>query len=252
MKADYFSGVADSYSRFRPNYPPVLFDYLFGLCRRRRLAWDCATGNGQAATALTAGFDAVLATDLSAEQIARAACRRAVHYAVASAESPPVAESAVDLVTVAQALHWFDLGRFYAAVDRVLADDGVLAVWCYQLLRIDAVVDAVVRRYYHDVVGSYWPPQRALVEDGYRSLPFPYREIGCPEMTMTHEWSLAQLFGYLGSWSASQRYREIRGDEPLKSIGAALERAWGDPAASRIVRCPVVMRVGRRPPRAPT
>ncbi len=168
-----------------------------------------------------------------------------------AAERPPLGAAAIDLVTVAQALHWFDLTVFFRAVDRVLTDDGVLAVWCYQLLRIDAAVDAVIDRLYHEIVGRFWPAQRRLVEQGYARLPFPYSEQSCPSFAMEYQWSLQRLLGYLGSWSACQRYREANGADPVALLARALGDAWGDPARERIVRWPLVVRLGHRPQRRP-
>lgn len=246
MQNNYFSRVAGAYARYRPQYPPELYEFLAGCCRHRRRAWDCATGNGQAAGALASHFDFVLATDVSMQQLARATGQARVAYAVSSAEQPPLGTAAVDLVSVAQALHWFDLSVFYRTVDRVLADGGVLAVWCYQLLRIDAAVDAVIDRLYHKIVGPFWPPQRKLVEQGYATLTFPYPEQSCPPFAMQYEWSLQQLLGYLGSWSACQRYREANRSDPVALVAGRLGDAWGDSAGTRIVRWPVVVRVGQR------
>ena len=247
MKNNYFSTVAGAYACYRPHYPQELYEFLAGCCRHVRRAWDCATGNGQAAVALAAHFDFVVATDLSQQQLAHAAASDRVGYAVSSAEQAPLGTAAVDLVSVAQALHWFDLPVFYRAVDRVLAEDGVLAVWCYQLLRTNAEVDAVIDRLYHEVVGPFWPPQRKMVEQGYATLAFPYPERSCPPFAMKYEWSLQQLLGYMGSWSACQRYREANRKDPVALIAGALGEAWGDPAATRIVRWPLAVRVGKKP-----
>ena len=251
MSTDFFSTIADSYARYRPGYPPALYAFLAAHCRRRRLAWDCATGNGQAACGLAAHFDLVVGTDLSLTQLSRARRSPRVVYAASTAERSPFAEASVDLVTVAQALHWFELPAFYSDIDHVLADDGLLAIWSYQLLRVSPAVDSVVDRLYHEIVGPFWPPQRALIEQGYGSLPFPYREIDCPTFTMAYDWSLERLIGYLGSWSASQRYREAHGEDPVRKVATALGDAWGDAGERRAVRWPLILRAGRRPARNP-
>ena len=175
---DHFSGHAACYQQFRPNYPDALFTYLAALCPAHELAWDCATGNGQAAVALAPHFERVIATDASAQQIDQAGPHPNVEYLVAPADKAPINDGIVDLVTVAQALHWFDVKSFYAEVNRSLKSGGVLAVWCYQLHSINPEIDSIVTQLYSGIVGPYWPPERKIVEDGYKSLP--YRSTNLP------------------------------------------------------------------------
>ena len=163
---DHFSTQADAYARYRPTYPDALYAWLASRVPARALAWDCGTGSGQAAVALAAHFTQVIASDPSREQIAHATAHARVRYFVASAEQPPAEAMGADLVTVAQALHWFDLERFYPALERVLSPGGLFAVWGYGLMRITPQVDAVVTHYYTDVVGPYWPPDRCHIESG--------------------------------------------------------------------------------------
>ena len=164
------------------------FGYLSSLCPHHELAWDCATGNGQAAVALAPYFGTIIATDASQKQIDHARPRDNVQYRVAPADAAPLADGSVDLVTVAQALHWFDLPRFYDEVRRVARPDGIIAVWCYQLHTVTPEVDAIVNRYYSDIVGADWPPERRLVEDGYQTLAFPFEEVASPPFQMVHHW----------------------------------------------------------------
>src|SRR5262249_48916706 len=159
---------------------------------------------GQAAVSLASRFDRVFATDASREQIDNAEVHPKIVYRVAPAEESGLERASVDLVTVAQALHWFDLDRFYPEVRRVAATGGVLAAWCYNRLTVEPAVDSVVERYYEEIVGPYWPPERAKVEQGYTSLPFPVEEIRHPEFEMQERWTLAHLVGYLGTWSAAR------------------------------------------------
>jgi SAM-dependent methyltransferase len=169
-------------------------------------------------------------------------------YRVATAEDSGLETETVDLVTVAQALHWFDRPRFYAEVGRVLVPGGggVIAVWSYQLASVDTRVDRVIRHLHGDVVGAYWPLERALVERGYASLSFPFAEISPPPFLMEETWDLAQLVGYLGTWSAVQRYREKNRGDPIERVRPDLERAWGDPERPRVVRWPLSLRAGRK------
>lgn len=246
MFKDHFSGHAANYSTFRPSYPTELYEWLADTCRLRKCAWDCATGNGQAARTLAKFFSRVVATDASAEQIAHATAPDNVHFQLGSAERSELLDESIDLVTVAQALHWFDLGRFYAEVQRVLKPGGVLAVWSYQLGRISQDVDVVVGHLYKDITGPYWFPERGIVDSGYRGLPFPFKELQVPQFSMSCEWTFGQLTGYLETWSGTQRYREVTGSSALDHVTIRLQEAWGDPQAVRTVTWPLNVRVGYR------
>lgn len=243
---DHFSRQARGYAASRPGYPAQLFRYLAGIAPGRGRAWDCATGNGQAAVALAAHFNEVIATDASEQQLANAPPHERVDYRLAVAESTTIETRSVDLVTVAQALHWFDLDRFYREASRVLKPGGIMAAWSYAQLRISPAVDAVIAGLYGDIVGGYWPPQRRLVEEGYRSLAFPFRELPAPVFEMADRWPLDRLVAYLGSWSAVQRYKEANGADPVALIADRLQDAWGE-AAQRTVRWPLAVRAGVRP-----
>ena len=248
---DHFSPPAAGYARYRPRYPEALFDFLAGLCREHTLAWDCGTGNGQAAVALTRHFAHVVATDASAAQIAHAQPHARIAYHVAPASASPLAEATADLVTVAQALHWFPFEAFYAEARRVLKPGGVLAVWAYGFQQnVGGGVDEILRRFYQEIVGPYWPPERRYIDEGYRTIPFPFPEIEPPAFFLAHRWTLAEQLGYLRTWSATRRYREANGDDPVARIEPALTAAWGDPEVPREIRWPVFLRVAR-PAEAP-
>jgi SAM-dependent methyltransferase len=246
--ADHFSRLASGYRECRPEYPAELFGYLASLTSRRELAWDCAAGSGQATIPLALHFRRVVATDASAAMLERAPRHPAIEYRVAPAESSGLPDDSVDLVTVAQAMHWLDLTSFYAEVGRVLLPGGVVAVWTYgrQILGIGAL-DLLLEHFYDGVVGPYWPPERCHVESGYRTLPFPFSEIKPPSFVMEAHWTLGQLLGYVRTWSATQRYREIVGNDPVERLGQELARDWGAPDALRRIEWPLSLRVGRRP-----
>jgi SAM-dependent methyltransferase len=240
---DHFSRQAADYAKFRPRYPQELFNYLGTTAPSRQLAWDCGTGNGQAAVRLASVFDRVIATDASEKQIANAEPHERVEYRVAPAENSGIELETIDLIMVAQALHWFDLNGFYAEVQRVLKPDAVLAASAYNLLHIDPAIDEIVNRYYYDVVGPFWPPERKLVEQ-FADLPFPFHEIDPPKFEMTAQWNLDHLVGYLGTWSATQRFIAAKGSDPLEQIADELRRAWGDSQQTRKVVWPLILRIG--------
>jgi SAM-dependent methyltransferase len=242
---DHFSRHARDYARFRPDYPEALYAFLAERSPGRSCAWDCATGSGQAALGLATRFDVVVATDASAGQLAQAAAHPRIAYAVALAEAAPLGNAGTDLVTVAQALHWFDLDRFYREARRVLRPRGVLAAWCYGLHRVTPGIDALVDRFYEDVLGPYWPPERRHIESGYRTLPFPFTELAVPSFSVERRWRLDEYLGYLGTWSAVQRYRAARGHDPLALLAVQLSRRWGAPGERRRVAWSIHLRLGR-------
>jgi SAM-dependent methyltransferase len=244
---DYFSRSARAYARYRPGYPPGLFDYLADVAPGRDLAWDCGTGNGQAAIQLADRFARVHATDASPQQIGEAMPHERVNYAVERAESVSLPDDSVDLVTVAVAVHWFDFDRFYGEVRRALVPGGILAVWTYHLPVIEPDVDRVVRRYYADVLAGFWPDRFRYVDTRYRTLPFPLPELEPPVFEHGVEWDLDSLAGFLGSWSAAQVYRAREGRHPLGEVWDELRQAWGDSTVARSVRWPLHLRVGRNP-----
>jgi SAM-dependent methyltransferase len=243
---DHFSKQAADYAIFRPGYPQELFTYLGTIAPSRQLAWDCGTGNGQAAVELASGFDRVIATDASEKQIANAEPHEHVEYRVAPAENSGIESETIDLIMVTQALHWFDLDRFYAEARRVLKPDGVLAASAYNLLRIEPAIDEIANRYYYDVVGPFWPPERQLVER-FADLPFPFDEIHAPKFEMTAQWSFEHLLGYLRTWSSTQRFIAAKGTDPLDQITNDLRSAWGKLQRTRSISWPLVVRIGRKP-----
>jgi SAM-dependent methyltransferase len=242
---DYFSDEARAYAAFRPRYPEGLFAWLADLAPERRLAWDAGTGSGQAAVGLAAHFERVIATDASAAQLANARPHPRVEYRRAVAGESGIAARSVDLVTVAQALHWFDRPRFYAEVRSVLVPRGVIAAWCYRLQRVDPAVDAVAEHLYRDLLGEWWTPDRRLVDEEYRTVEFPFEELTPVRFDLSAVWTLPQVLGYLGTWSAVRRCRAETGRNVVEEIGPALAAAWGDPDRPREVRWPLAMRVGR-------
>ena len=246
---DHFSSVANRYADFRPRYPAALFDYLASLVPQGAVVWDCACGNGQATLDLATRFDKVIATDASREQIASAATHPKIEYRAASAEQSGLPDQSIALVSVAQALHWFDFDRFHAEVNRVLVPNGMIAVWAYGINTV-AGDDAnqLIKDFYAKTVGPYWPPERKLVEEGYRTIPFPYEEIKPPPLRMEAYWTLDQLLGYFSTWSATNHFIKTTGRNPLEPLAADLKRVWGKVDALRQIVWPLTLRVGRKHP----
>jgi ubiquinone/menaquinone biosynthesis C-methylase UbiE len=241
---DHFSKQAADYAKFRPRYPQELFKYLASTTPSHHLAWDCATGNGQAAVGLASVFDRVIATDASEKQVANAQPHERVEYRVAPAETSGLESNSVDLIMVAQALHWFDLAQFYEEVRRVLKNGGIFAASAYLLLHITPRIDRIINQdYYQRIVGPFWPLERKLVEH-FEELPFPFSEVESPKLRLAAQWNLAHLTGYLRSWSATQRFIAANHHDPLADIADDLRAAWGEPAHPRQVFWPLTLRIG--------
>ncbi len=241
---DHFSIQAEDYSIYRPEYPAELYQWLGTLCDENQLAWDCATGNGQAAVALTNQFSYVIGTDASESQIYRAMIYPRVEYEVGLAHQSPHKDHTIDLVTVAQALHWFDFELFFAEVERVCKPNGVLAVWCYELHQITPEVDAVIEHYYNEIIGDFWPAERKHIEQAYESIEFPFEPIKSPKCSMNKQWTFDHLLGYLGTWSATQKYMTTHNKDPRELIIEPLKAAWGSDD-TRSVNWPVTIKTFR-------
>ena len=242
---DHFSGHAAAYARHRPSYPPELFAWLAGQCRQRTLAWDCGTGNGQAAHALAAHFAQVHATDLSAEQLAEATPDPRIRFHAAPAEASGLVDQSCDLVTVAQALHWFCHDAFYAEVKRVLRPGGLIAAWTYKLLDVEPAINRLVEHFHNRTVGPWWPPERKWVDVSYVGMPFPFVDVAVPAFTIHRDWTLEQLLAYLRTWSATQRYIKETGNDPTLALGEQLAAVWTDRSQTKTIAWPLAIRCGR-------
>ena len=241
---DLFSGHSKQYATFRPTYPDQLYQFLFQHVPNKGRAWDCATGNGQVARHLSTCFQEVQATDISPQQIEQAFQATNIHYAVCTAEKTSFPDHSFDLITVGQALHWFDQAKFFDEVKRVGKPESILAVWGYALLFIDTPIDAIILDFYHNTVGPYWDVARRQVEAEYKTVAFPFSEITAPSFAIEVPWSLQHLTGYLESWSATQKYIKAKGSNPVAAVLQQLHSFWKKDEL-KLVRFPVFMRMGR-------
>ncbi len=241
---DRFAFAAGAYASYRPRYPAALFDWLRGRLPKARRVWDCGTGSGQAASALAKRFELVIASDPSIAQLSHADRANAPRYVAMTAEACALARGSIDLVTVAQALHWFDREAFFGEVCRVLVDGGVLAIWSYGLPSVEPAIDEVLRQFHDVEVGPYWSPERRLVERGYEGVELPIVEEPVPGFPMYVSWTLPQLGGYLSTWSAVGRYREATGSDPVLGVMRELAGRWGRADDERVIRWPLTLRVG--------
>jgi len=243
---DHFSNHAKEYSDFRPTYPKEVFEFLASQCSHHELVWDCATGNGQSALALTSFFDKVQASDASAEQIKHAIPHNKVTYHTWSAEASELPDNSVDLITVSQALHWFNFDLFYKEAKRVLKKNGVLAAWCYELFNVrnNEALTEILRHIYNDIAGPHWPDERAYVEQHYNSIPFPFEESKVPNFAMITEWDFETFCGYIKTWSASKIYHNATGQDVLHDSLTKLKTIWGD-QETYTLEWPLYFRLGK-------
>jgi ubiquinone/menaquinone biosynthesis C-methylase UbiE len=241
---DNFSQQAKLYASFRPHYPSTLYEFLFKQGTNFDVALDCATGNGQVAVVLASKFKTVYATDISEKQLAQAPALSNVIYKIEAAEKTSFPD-AFDLVTVAQAIHWFDFDKFYAEVKRVLKPGGIFAVIGYGLISINTEIDKWIAHYYWNVVGPYWDKERRYIDEAYTTIPFPFNEIPSPKLFIEYSWNKEQFIGYLHTWSSLQHYIKANNKSPLTyELLQALDKVWKDDEILP-VKFPLFVRMGR-------
>ena len=241
---DHFSDRAARYAEFRPRYPDALSEYLASLVSHPAIAWDVGCGSGQLSTQLGDHFERVIATDASAEQVARATPHPRVEYLVAPAERSPLADHSVDLVVVAQAAHWFDLPAFYMEVRRVARPGAAIVLITYAITEVEPPIGAIVDRFYAVTRKDWWPPERRHTEDLYARLPFPFAEMSPPPIEMSVHWTADQLIGYISTWSAVRALEKARGSAEFDRLAADIRTNWGG-LETRKVWWPLGIRVGR-------
>lgn len=252
MFKDHFSGHASDYRRHRPSYPKALFDFLASQANEKKCVWDCATGNGQAAVMLANDFEQVIATDASAEQIAQAEARDNIQYAVAPAENSGLDDHSVDLVTVAQALHWFDHDAFFKECHRVLKPGGLFATWWYRLVHLKKHSDAgkaILREFYKEIVGPHWPKERQHIDRDYQTIEFPFTPVDAPQFSIDLDWNLEQFLNYLKTWSGTKTYIQKFGEDPVERwFKPRILAVYSSLDAPCPVSFPTPLKVGRYEP----
>lgn len=241
---DNFSRQADLYAQYRPDYPAALFEYIMQFVPVKKTAWDCATGNGQSAIILSGYFEQVIATDISSKQLNNAAKANNIHYSVQPAEHTTIENNSIDLITVAQAIHWFDYEKFYAEAVRVAKEHSVIAVWCYSLLKINPAIDAIINEYHFTTLANYWDTERKYVDEGYQNIPFPFEKIETPAFAIEKYWTIDELEGYLNTWSALQKFVAVNGYNPVPELIKNISPHWGSNAQQKII-FPIHLRLGK-------
>lgn len=242
---DNFSKQSDLYVKYRPHYPDELYAYLQALTAEHHLAWDCGTGNGQAATGIAKYYDQVVATDPSEAQIKNALGCKNVAYAVGPAERSGLENNSVDLITIANALHWFDFDLFNKEALRVLKPGAVIAAWGYGNPSHSAAIDQVITRFHDEIIGSYWLPENRLVEKNYSTVPFPFEEIQAPVFKIEKMLGFTDLIGLFGTWSAVQHCKDKTGKDPVAQIEEELKKAWKELSEEKRFTWKLALKVGR-------
>lgn len=244
---DHFSKHADAYARFRPGYPQELFAYLSSLTPDHLLAWDCGTGNGQSAIQLVEFFDQVYASDPSPQQLKNAFKHERIAYRSEPAEAPLALEDhSVDMITVAQALHWFEFDAFYFQVKRVLKSKGVIAAWAYGLPQINPAIDQLLREFHDDTVGAFWLAENKMIDANYSSIPFPFEEVLAPDFYITQYASLFELMGHVSTWSATQKYILQHRENPVNALTEKLMEHWLDsPEIKKKITWKLILKIGK-------
>ena len=242
--ADHFSTISARYAAYRPHYPRALVDALADRAPARDVAWDIGCGTGQLSVALGHRFARVIATDPAQAQLDQAEAAPNVEYRCAPAEASGLPDGSVDLAVAAQAAHWFDWPRFLVEVGRVARPGALIALVTYG--NVAFAGDAPLVAFYRDVLGPYWPRERAHVENGYRDLVLPWPAARAPEIAMTASWTRDELLGYVGTWSATVKLVATQGIAPVERVAAELAASWPDPDERRTIRWPLTLKLARR------
>lgn len=241
---DNFSSASDKYAQYRPVYPPELFEYINSNVSDKEAAWDCGTGNGQVAFELAKTFNTVFATDISQSQIDNATQAHNIQYSLQAAEKTNFENDRFDLIVVAQAIHWFNIEKFYSEVQRTAKNDALLVVVGYGRLEINNAIDTLITDFYQNIIGPFWDKERRFIDEAYQTIPFPFEELQTPNLAITLTWTLEHLIGYLNTWSAVKHFIKQNHYNPVDQLQKVLEQCWGD-EEFKSIRFPLFLRVGR-------
>lgn len=244
---DNFSDASSSYKKFRPTYPPQLYQAILAQTEARRSCWDCGTGNGQVAAELSKYFEQVYATDVSENQISHSVRKDNIIYKAERAEKTSFADEQFDIITVAQAIHWFDLKKFDLEVARVLKPKGLLFIWGYGLIRIEKEIDKVIDHLYTQEIGPYWDRQRKYIDEHYQGIELNLSKMEAPQsLSITQTWTLDSFIGYLRTWSSVKKYWKAHDDhDPTLSVKTELQAFW-EPEEKKDVRFPIFMQIWQK------
>lgn len=241
---DNFSSQSDKYAKYRPSYPSDFYDYLNLIVPNKQHAWDCGTGNGQVALELSKTFNCVLATDISQSQIDNALQADNIQYSVQAAERTNFEDNLFDLIITAQAIHWFDFNKFYGEVIRTSRKNAIMCAIGYGRIEISKQIDHVITNFYKNIIGLYWDKERKYIDQNYRTIPFPFKEIQAPNFAIKLQWDIEHLIGYLNTWSAVQHFIRQNNYNPIEQIKPEIEQLWGKEQTKQ-VRFPLLLRVGQ-------
>jgi SAM-dependent methyltransferase len=243
---DNFSTQAATYAQFRPTYPDSLFNFILQHVDNKQVAWDCATGNGQAAKVLADYFERVEATDISQKQLDNAVQKPNINYSIQAAEITSFPDNSFDLITVAQAAHWFDFDAFYAEIKRVAKPNAVIAIWGYGTMTFDEKpLNDIFQEFYWDRMGKYWDKERRHIDNHYTEIPFPFQQIAPPQYSLLYKWHQPEFIGYLNSWSSMQHFKKAHnGTTPIDDLMGDMAAYWSK-FETKVLRFPIFMKIGR-------
>lgn len=240
---DNFSQQSDHYEKYRPVYPLAFYAYLNGIVNSKNVAWDCGTGNGQVAVELAKYFEQVYATDISSNQLEQAPLKDNIAYSVQAAEQTYFEDNSFDLITVAQAIHWFDFDKFYKEVNRTAKNNAIICAVGYGRLTISKEIDPIIEDFYKNTIGIFWDKERKYIDENYQTIPFPFKEIISPNLSIQVNWDVAHLIGYLNTWSAVKHYIKKHQTNPVELLKKEIEKHWKSEEMKQ-VNFPLLLRTG--------
>ncbi len=243
---DNFSKQADIYAKYRPLYPDNLYSFLASLTKEHKLVWDCGTGNGQAAIGLAEHYEQVMATDPSEKQIKHCLAHPKVKYLVEAAENNSILTNSIDMLTIANALHWFNFDVFYEEANRVLKPDGIIAAWCYGIPTVSNDVNEIVNHFHYKTLNNYWVAENRLVEKEYTTIPFPFQKINAPDYFYEKQMTLYDFIGYLNTWSATQRFIIENKINPTDELFHKLLSVWTNANEEKTVTWKLILKIGKK------